>query len=107
MGRGKADLEEQANVTYRNKQKVLVSCSRGCTARYRHLMNDLRTLMPHHKRDVKLDSKDSLPILNEVCEMKNCNYSVFFEVRKRQDLYMWLSKTPNGPSAKFLCVNGD
>ena len=94
-------------VEFKNKQRVLVFSSRGCTARYRHLMNDLRTLLPHSKKDVKLDSKDRLTVINEICEMKNCNNCIYFEVRKKKDLYMWLSKAPNGPSVKFLVVNGN
>ena len=92
--------------TPRFKQKVLIFSSRGCTARYRHLMNDLRQIIPHSRKEVKLDSKDDLPVINEICEMKNCNNCIYLEVRKRKDLFMWLSKTPNGPSAKFLVVNG-
>lgn len=30
---------------------------------------------------------------------------MFFEARKKKDLYLWLSCTPNGPSAKFLVEN--
>jgi len=30
---------------------------------------------------------------------------VFFEARKRKDLYLWLSRAPNGPSAKFHVQN--
>ena len=36
--------------------------------------------------------------------MKNCNMSMFFEMRKKLDLFMWLSMVPNGPSARFLGV---
>lgn len=25
----------------------------------------------------------------QVCEMKNCNKCLFFEAKKKQDLYMW------------------
>ena len=32
----------------------------------RHLMEDLRDLMPHAKKDVKLDTKDKLQVVNEV-----------------------------------------
>jgi ribosome biogenesis protein BRX1 len=39
---------------YINKQRVLVFCSRGITTRYRHLMDDFRKLLPHHKKDVKV-----------------------------------------------------
>ena len=33
--------------------------------------------------------------------MKNCNMTMFFEMRKKLDLYMWLSMVPNGPSARY------
>ncbi|XP_062501458.1 ribosome biogenesis protein BRX1 homolog [Corticium candelabrum] len=88
-----------------NKQRVLIFCSRGITHRPRHLMNDLRVLLPHSKADTKLDRKDQLFIVNEVCEMKNCNKCIFLEMRKKQDAYMWISDTPHGPSAKFLVEN--
>ena len=47
---------------YKNKQRVLVFCSRGVTARSRHLLEDLRKLLPHHKKEVKLDTKDDLKV---------------------------------------------
>ena len=90
---------------YANKQKTLVFSTRGINQRSRHLMNDLRVLMPHSKTDVKLDSKDDLTTVNEVCELKNCNNCAFFEIRKRDDTYLWISKVPNGPSCKFLVEN--
>ncbi|RHZ10647.1 hypothetical protein DYB26_003802 [Aphanomyces astaci] len=93
---------------YVNKQRVLVFASRGITTRYRHFLDDLRKLLPHHKKDVKLDAKDTLHVVNEIAEIKGCNNTVFLEVRsarKKQDLYMWVSRTPTGPSAKFLVQN--
>ena len=42
---------------YINKQRVLIIASRGITARYRHFLEDLKKLIPHHKKDNKLDSK--------------------------------------------------
>jgi ribosome biogenesis protein BRX1 len=30
---------------------------------------------------------------------------MFFEARKRRDLYLWMSKAPSGPSVRFLCSN--
>ncbi|KAF5912149.1 hypothetical protein HPG69_003425 [Diceros bicornis minor] len=53
----------------------------------------------------KMDRKDKLFVINEVCEMKNCNKCIYFEAKKKQDLYMWLSNSPHGPSAKFLVQN--
>ncbi|KAF9333211.1 Ribosome biogenesis protein brx1 [Linnemannia elongata] len=90
---------------FRNKQRVLLLSSRGITSRHRHLLTDLGDLLPHTKKDAKLDSKSKLHIINELAELNNCNNCIFFEVRKRQDLYMWLSKTPNGPSVKFHIQN--
>jgi len=91
---------------YKNKQHVLVLASRGINSRYRHLMNDLINLLPHSKKDVKFDSKGTLYELNEVADMKNCNNIVFLECkRKRQDLFLWFAKTPNGPSIKFQATN--
>ncbi|XP_058474245.1 ribosome biogenesis protein BRX1 homolog [Solea solea] len=88
-----------------NKERVLIFSSRGINFRTRHLMQDLRTMMPHSKADTKMDRKDKLFVINEVCEIKNCNKCLFFEAKKKQDLYMWISNSPHGPSAKFLVQN--
>ncbi|XP_061119382.1 ribosome biogenesis protein BRX1 homolog [Conger conger] len=90
---------------WKNKERVLVFSSRGINFRTRHLMQDLRTMMPHTKADTKMDRKDKLFVVNEVCEIKNCNKCIFFEAKKKQDLYMWISNVPHGPSAKFLVQN--
>uniref|UniRef100_A0A8D0DS17 Ribosome biogenesis protein BRX1 homolog n=1 Tax=Salvator merianae TaxID=96440 RepID=A0A8D0DS17_SALMN len=73
---------------WKNKERVLIFSSRGINFRTRHLMKDLRTLMPHSKADTKMDRKDKLFVINEVCEMKNCNKCIFFEAKKKQDLYI-------------------
>jgi ribosome biogenesis protein BRX1 len=90
---------------YSNKQRILVVASRGITARYRHLLEDFKKLMPHHKKDNKLDSKGDIRMVNEIAEMKSCNQVLYLETRKHQDLYMFLGKSPQGPSAKFQVVN--
>lgn len=90
---------------FKNKQKVLILCSRGVTHRYRHLMNDMRMLMPHGKKESKMDDKSHLGTINEIADLNNCNDVLFFECRKKEDLYLWVGKTPNGPSAKFLVLN--
>lgn len=61
--------------------------------------------MPHSKGDAKLDAKDKLYVANEVADMKNCNNCLLLEARKHQDLYMWMSKTPHGPSVKMHVQN--
>lgn len=88
-----------------DKHRVLVFSSRGLTARARHLLEDVRRLLPHHKKETKFDAKGDIRAVNEIAEVKSCNSVLFFDVRKRSDLYMWASKTPDGPSAKFLVTN--
>nr|CAG4640928.1 EOG090X07MB [Eulimnadia texana] len=88
-----------------NKSRVLVFGSRGLTYRDRHLMNDLKEMMPHSKSESKMEKKDPAFVINEICEMKNCNKCIFFEGRKKQDLYMWVSNVPQGPSVKFYVEN--
>eukprot|EP00743_Colponemidia_sp_Colp-15_P002018 GILK01002192.1.p1 GENE.GILK01002192.1~~GILK01002192.1.p1 ORF type:complete len:313 (+),score=53.59 GILK01002192.1:45-941(+) len=90
---------------WKNKQRTLVFCARGIIHRYRHLMEDLRVLLPHSKKEVKFDKKENLRMINEIAEMKSCNNCIFLESRKRQDLYMWISRAPSGPSIKFHVLN--
>ncbi|XP_074285137.1 ribosome biogenesis protein BRX1 homolog 1-like [Silene latifolia] len=88
---------------FRNKEKVLITCSRRINFRYRHLMLNMESLLPHSKRDNKVESKESKgATLNELVELKNCSSCLFFECRKHKDLYLWMAKSPNGPSVKFL-----
>lgn len=79
--------------------------ARGINHRDRHLMNDLRTLLPHHKAESKMERAKTLSVVNEICSMKHCNKSILFEGRRKQDLYMWCSNVPEGPSVKFLVEN--
>lgn len=81
--------------------------TRGISHRDRHLMEDIKKLMPHHKPEAKMERSKTLTVVNEVCEMKNCNKAVMFEGRKKMDLYMWLSNVPNGPSVKCLVENSE
>ena len=96
---------------YRNKQRCLVLCSRGVTARYRHLLEDLKTLMPHHKKESKLDAgSDGVGrAIQDISTMRGCNTVLFLECRKRQDCYMWMGYVGGGrqpgPSARFHVSN--
>lgn len=90
---------------YSNKQRVLIIASRGITARFRHLLEDFKKLIPHHKKDNKLDTKGDIHVINEIAEYKSCNQVIYLETRKKQDLYLFLAKTPQGPSVKFQVVN--
>ncbi|KAI0843738.1 Brix-domain-containing protein [Hypoxylon sp. FL0890] len=97
--------EAPANGVKKNKQRVLILSSRGVTYRHRHLLNDLAAMLPHGRKDAKFDSKSKLYELNELAQLYNCNNVLFFEARKGQDLYVWLSKVPNGPTVKMHLQN--
>ncbi|KAK9479538.1 Brix domain-containing protein [Lipomyces japonicus] len=101
--RDESTNEESSEV--QNRQRVLLLSSRGVTFRQRHLINDLSVMFPHAKKDSKFDSKSKLYQLNELADLYNCNNVLFFEARKRQDLYLYLAKAPNGPTAKFHIQN--
>ncbi|KAI2641992.1 ribosome biogenesis protein BRX1 [Xylaria nigripes] len=100
-----ADGPADGSAKQRNKQRVLILTSRGVTYRHRHLLKDLASMMPHGRVDAKYDQKKKLGELNELAELYNCNNICFFEARKGQDLYLWLSKAPNGPTCKFHVSN--
>ena len=110
----------------RNKQRVLMLCSRGATHRMRHLMNDLEALLPQVKKgafsfsdfslcssaqhaganlESKFDAKSKLYMLSELSYLHNCNNTLFFEARRHEDLYLWAVKSPNGPSIRMHVQN--
>ena len=99
------DSTPSTSVPTRIKQRVLILSSRGVTYRHRHLLNDLYSLLPQSRKDAKLDTKTKLYQLNELAELYNCNNVLFFEARKGKDLYIWMSKAPNGPTVKFHLQN--
>jgi hypothetical protein len=72
----------------------------------RYLMGDILNLLPHSKKENKLDQKKNLGSLNEMAEMASCNKVVYLESRKGTDLFMWVANAPNGPSIKFQVLNG-
>jgi len=95
----------QTDTRWRNKQRTLVFASRGVTSRFRHLMEDLRKLLPHHKTEPKFEKEQSLSMINEVCELKSCNNVIYFEARKKEHLFMYLGRVPSGPTIKFQVLN--
>lgn len=61
-------------------------------------------LIPHHKQETKIERKNVKDQIDQLCFDRSCNNFIYFEQRyhKVSDLYMWLSKSPNGPAMKFL-----
>ena len=88
-----------------NKTRVLVLAARNINFRGRHLMSDIKGMMPHGKSDSKMQKKESLFAVNEIAEMKNCSKCLLFEGRKKKDVYMWAANVARGPSVKFEVEN--
>ncbi|EGG21646.1 brix domain-containing protein [Cavenderia fasciculata] len=87
------------------KKRVLILATRGGSSKNRHLMNDLCNLIPHSKREQKVDNRNALSQINDTCEMKGCNYAMLFDNRRDNDLYLWIAKAPLGPTIKFSVSN--
>jgi len=94
----------QTDPRWRNKQRVLIFSSRGIGSHGRHLMEDLRRLLPHSKHEPKFEKKMELNQINEICELKSCNNAIYFEAR-RNNVYMYVAKLPHGPTMKFEVLN--
>jgi len=88
-----------------NKQRTLLISSRGINAQGRYLMIDINNLLPHSKKENKIEKVDIKDQVNELCTLSGCNNVLYFECRKKRDLYLWMSKFPNGPSTKFHVEN--
>ena len=59
--------------------RLIVCLSVMC--RYRHLMLNIVSLLPHCKKDSKVESKATKgSTLNELVELKSCSSCLFFEV---------------------------
>lgn len=93
------------NSRWKNKQRVLVLSTRGINFRHRHLMEDIKKLLPHHKSEVKWEKKQPFSEISEMSELRSCNNIILLEARRHEELYMWVSKCPNGPCIKFQILN--
>ncbi|GMS89111.1 hypothetical protein PENTCL1PPCAC_11286, partial [Pristionchus entomophagus] len=94
--------EERKESKWINRERTLVFCSRGADFRARHLMNDMKAMMPHAKGESKMDKSAPMNQIAEIALMKNCTKTIYFETRKHKDLYMWLGNISDGPTIKFL-----
>ncbi|CAD7954714.1 unnamed protein product [Amoebophrya sp. A25] len=96
----------KSDPNWRNKQRTLLFSTRGISGQHRHLMEDLKKMMPHHKLESKFEKREDFSVVNEVAELKSCNNVLFFEARgKRQDLYLHVARVPHGPTVKFQVLN--
>lgn len=87
-----------------NRQRVLMVTQRSLQGQFTKIIDDLCLLIPHHKQESKIERKGVKDQIDQLCFDRSCNNFIYFEQRyhKASDLYMWLSKSPNGPAFKFL-----
>lgn len=91
---------------WRNKQRTLIFASRGIDGRHRHLMSDLKQIMPHHKAEAKWTKKANFTDIPELAELASCNNVCFIETRKKgQVAYMYTGRVPGGPTIKYRILN--
>lgn len=87
-----------------NKQRTLVVASRGVSHQERHLVGDIISLLPHSKKECKIEKNVAKDELSEICFNHNCKNGLYFEHRKRE-LVLWMFRVPEGPCAKFQVRN--
>jgi len=107
-----------------NKQKCLTFGTRNMTHKERHLLQDLRDMLPHTRDHAKValaggaDHRESREdqagghaasstneIVKDLCNLHHCNSTVFMESHKHDVAYLWLAQAPNGPSLKLKMEN--
>lgn len=99
-----SNTSNQANVKWINKQRTLVVASRGISHQERHLVNDVISLLPHSKKECKIEKEVARDDLVEICYNHDCKNCLYFEHRKRE-LVLWVLRNPEGPCAKFQIRN--
>lgn len=80
---------------------------RSLEGKFKQLFLDLHNLIPHSKTEAKIEKKSVKDQIDALCFERSCNNFIYFEQRRHKvnDLYMWMSKSPNGPAFKFLVQN--
>lgn len=53
----------------------------------------------------KFDSKRDLTDIMDICELNDCNRVLFFEARRKEDLYLWIANIGSSPTLKFYVSN--
>lgn len=79
----------------------MIFSSHGISNTFRYLVKDIINLIPNSKVESKLERKGIRDVINDLAYERSCNNYLFFDCHKHIDLFMWLCKSPNGPSIKF------
>lgn len=86
---------------WKNRQRTMIFSSRGVTSTHQILIKDIHNLIANTKIENRMPPKNVKAILDDICFERSCNNFMYFEAHKHQDLFMWLAKSPAGPSMKF------
>jgi ribosome biogenesis protein BRX1 len=97
--------QDASEKEWKNRQRTLVFCARGVKSKFRDLMDDLTDMLPHCKKENKIERKIAKEYVNELCFQRSCNNCIFLEARRTTDFFMWIMKSPEGPSIKFSVQN--
>jgi len=95
------DMPKMGEGKWKNKTRALIIGSRGLDYRSRHFMEDFRRMMAHGKADTKLEKKNERGLIREMAEMKNCSKVLYFEGRKKKDLFLTVADVDEGPTIRF------
>ena len=75
---------------WKNKQRLLLIGSRGINTKTRHLIDDMANLLPHAKKDVKVNKQQGFAQLNEIAEIKVLGQKKFFrKILKKKFRFFW------------------
>ena len=100
-----AGVDSEQITTWKNKQGALFVGSRGIGMREKHIMMDLMCLLPHSKKESKIEKENVVSKISRICESNSCNNQMYFEQRLKGHCYLWMGKYPEGPSCKFVVEN--
>lgn len=86
---------------WKNRQRTMVFSTRGISGHFKSLVSNITDLLPNSKVEPKLERKNIRSVIDDLCYERSCNNYLFFDQHKHMDLYLWLCKSPAGPSIKF------
>ena len=102
---GKSAFAAVGERQWLDRERVLLVCSRGISHQHRHFFNDLYSLLPHAKKEAKVERKNIREELDGLAWIRSTKNVLYLESRKRKHLYMWLGKREPGPTVKFEVTN--
>ncbi|CAL6025003.1 Ribosome_biogenesis protein Brix [Hexamita inflata] len=85
--------------------RVLSIYNKHILADHLALKRDYEKLCPHTKLEFKFDESEPLSHLQVLAHKRGCDTIIYWETRRRKDLFLYLSVMPSGPTMKFHVMN--